>query len=124
MRMTATRRRARVALRIGGAVLVGALAAACGPTRRYRTEPEKTTIQVDNRAFSDMTIYVVEGGSRRRLGLAVGASTTTFTIPPTVVGVGRELQFLADPIGSIRTALTNRIYVTPGQEVTMVIPPS
>ena len=34
-----------------------------------------------------------------------------------------ELKFVVDPIGSSRTARTNRIYVTPGDQVRMVIPP-
>lgn len=105
------------------AIAVGT--ASCGgPRSRARAEAERAVVEVENRAFSDMTVYVVEGaGARRRLGLATGASTTTFTIPSSVVGLGRELQFIVDPIGSTRTAITNSLFVTPGQRVRMVIPP-
>jgi len=101
------------------------LLAGCGPRRPGSVAtPERTVIEVDNRAFTDMTVYVIEGvGARRRLGLANGASTTSFTIPASLVGNGRELTFLVDPIGSDRTALSNRIFVTPGQRVTLTIPP-
>lgn len=100
--------------------------AACSPRRPgSNPRPEPTSIQVDNRAFTDMTVYVIEGvGARRRLGLATGAATTTFTIPPAMVGNGRELTFLVDPIGSDRTAQSNRMYVTPGQHVVLTIPPN
>ena len=70
-----------------------------------------------------MTVYVVEGSARRRLGLATGSSTTKMTIPASAVAGGRELQFLADPIGSDRTAISDRIYVRPGETVTLMIPP-
>jgi hypothetical protein len=102
------------------------LASACSPGRtRPGSTTEPATIQVENRAFTDMTIYVIEsGGSRRRLGIATGASTSSFTIPATLVGLGRELQFMADPIGSNRTATSNRLWVSPGQQVTLLIPPN
>ncbi len=100
--------------------------AACSPRRPGSIpRPEPTSLQVDNRAFMDMTVYVIEGvGARRRLGLATGAATTTFTIPPSMVGNGRELTFLVDPIGSNRTAQSNRMYVTPGERVVLTIPPN
>ena len=103
-----------------------ALMAACGAARsRPVDSSESATIAVDNRAFSDMTVYVAETvGSRRRLGLATGVSTTVFTIPSTVVGNGRELSFIVDPVGSSRTAISNTLFVQPGQRVTLTIPPS
>jgi hypothetical protein len=85
---------------------------------------EAATVAVDNRGFSDMTIYVSESpGSRRRLGLATGVSTSVFTIPSNIVGNGRELMFIVDPIGSSRTGTSNSMYVQPGQRVTLTIPP-
>ena len=103
-----------------------AVMAACGAARSRPVDAsESATIAVDNRAFSDMTVYVAETvGSRRRLGLATGVSTTVFTIPSTVVGNGRELSFIVDPVGSSRTAISNTLFVQPGQRVTLTIPPS
>jgi predicted small lipoprotein YifL len=109
------------------AMLVVAIATAtagCGASRSPVDSAERSTIAVDNRAFTDMTVYLVESaGSRRRLGLATGLSTTVFTIPATVVGRGRELQFYVDPVGSSRTGSSNTLYVTPGQRVLLTIPP-
>ena len=82
-------------------VLLGLVAvavmSACGGARSRPgvAEAERATIAVDNRAFTDMTVYVSEAvGSRRRLGLATGVSTTVFTIPSTVVGNGRRGDYL------------------------------
>jgi hypothetical protein len=111
-------------------VLIGAVAAfaVCAAPAcfggRPRAPNEAAKVEVENRAFSDMTVYVVDlGGARRRLGTATGLSTTVLTIPQTAVGNGREVLFVVDPIGGARTAYTNRIYVTPGDEVRLVIPP-
>lgn len=103
--------------------LVGTLVA-CGGARQSRPgDAEPTTVAVDNRSFSDMTIYLVEAGSRRRLGTATGVSTTVLTIPASFVSLGRELQLLADPIGGRRAAVSNRIFIRPGEQVTLTIPP-
>lgn len=80
-------------------------------------------VVVDNRRFVDMTVYVVNGGERIRLGLAVGNSTTRLTIPLRIVRTSRELQFLADPIGSSRTGTSERLFVQAGDTVSLVIPP-
>lgn len=81
----------------------------------------RSFVEVQNRGYADMTVYIVEGGSRIRLGLANGNSTTRLAIPQSVVGGGRELQFLADPIGSTRTSVSDRIMVLPGDVVTLTI---
>lgn len=100
--------------------------AACSSGRQSRpgtSADERTTLQVDNRSFTDMTVYMVNGGQRIRLGLAVGKTVTSLTIPPRVLGASRELQFLADPVGSNRTAVSDRLYVRAGDTVTLMIPP-
>lgn len=105
-------------------LIVGALAFATGCVQsRPRTPAARTVLEVDNQGFTDMTMYVVNGGQRVRLGLATGKTTMSFTIPATVVGSGRELQFLADPVGSSRTAITEQMYVRAGETVSLVIPP-
>ena len=99
---------------------------ACSSGRQSRpgaVAEERTTVQVDNRSFTDMTVYIVNGGQRVRLGLAVGKTMTTLTIPARLLGSSRELQFLADPVGSDRTAVSDRLYVRAGDTVTLMIPP-
>lgn len=105
-------------------IAVLALAALACFGGKPRAPNEAAKVQVENQAFSDMTVYVLDaGGARRRLGTATGLTTTVLTIPQSVFGNGREVLFMIDPIGGARTARTNRIYVTPGDEVRLVIPP-
>jgi hypothetical protein len=80
-------------------------------------------VTVENRAFSDMTIYVLRGAERSRLGLVTGASTSTFEIPERMIFGTTALRFLADPIGGNQTPVSQEIGVQPGDTVVLTIPP-
>lgn len=82
----------------------------------------QTTVRVDNRNFLDMTIYVLSGSQRIRLGTAPGLTTRTFPIPGNLVFGVSTLQFQADPVGGSATPISQEITVTPGDEVTLIIP--
>lgn len=83
-----------------------------------------TTVVVDNRAFLDMTIYILRSGQRLRLGIAQSLAKTTLTIPHGIVFGSTQLRFLADPIGSNRTPVSEEITVMEGDEVTLTLPPT
>lgn len=105
------------------ALVVAVLAIACAGGRPGPPAPE-TAVEVRNQAFADMTVYVVEAtGARRRLGFAPGASTIVMRLPASLIGMGREVHFVVDPIGSTRTAMSNRMFVSPGDTVMLTIPP-
>lgn len=104
-----------------------ALAGACA-TKQNPDEPVEPTpptrLRVENQAFLDMTIYVYRNSQRVRLGIANGNSTTRMTIPPNLIFGATPLRFQADPIGSNRASMSQEITVSPGDEVTLTIPPS
>jgi len=120
-------RRARVFAAVALAAILG-FAAACG-SRTMQTSagdvarPDSATVLiVDNQALLDMTIYLLEGGSvRRRLGTASGLKKTRIPIASTIVGNGRELQFVADPVASRGNSVSQRIFVRRGDEVMLTI---
>lgn len=126
-RASAVYRRGMTQLLRGRAALIGvvALLGACGGARSSRpaAPAARTILEVDNRSFVDMTVYIVNGGQRVRVGLAVGKTVSQMTIPARVLGSARDLQFLADPIGSDRTAVSDQLFVRAGDRVTLVIPP-
>ena len=109
------------------AVVAGSVSmSACGAARQgpRGTDPP-TMVQVENQSFLDNNIYLVtSGGARVRLGTATGNSSTTMRIPATYVFGGTELRFLADPIGSQRTPISQSITVFPGDNVKLIIPPA
>lgn len=83
------------------------------------------TLRVDNQAFSDMTIYVIEpSGQRSRIGTATGNTITTLRIPSRLLGGARALRFQADPIGGTQTPISQEVTVIPGEVVILTIPPN
>ena len=83
-----------------------------------------TRLKVENQAFLDMTIYVYRSSQRIRLGIANGNSTTRFVIPSNLIFGSTPLRFQAAPIGGNRQPISQEITVSPGDEVTLIIPPS
>lgn len=96
--------------------------AAASQAEDSATPRAETAVRVENQSFSDMTIYVVRGGQRVRLGMVPGNSTRLFFLQPSLVPGVTPLRFLADPIGSSRTALSHEVVVQPGDVIEMVIP--
>jgi hypothetical protein len=110
---------------LAGPAAVGALGpGACyGRARGPAPAQEPTTVRVRNQSFLDHNIYVISGGARSRLGTVAGNNTAVLRIPPSFVQPGALLRFLADPIGSNVTPVSEQITVSPGDEVTLIIPP-
>lgn len=79
-------------------------------------------VRVDNRSMLDMTIYVLRGGERRRLGLVNALSTQVLPIPSVLIDGSGVLRFLADPIGGRRTPVSEEIFVRNGDVVQLMIP--
>ncbi len=106
-------------------VAVCAILPACASTgSNAAATREPTTVLIQNQAVLDMTIYVLRGGQRIRLGLATGVSDTRLTIPPGIIFGGALVRFIADPIGSNRAPVSEEISVTEGDEIVLRIPPS
>ena len=105
-------------------LVIGVLFSACSARQRGEGDLiiDQTTVTVDNQSFSDMTIYVSRG-QRVRLGSARGHAKTTFTIPPSIVAGVSTLRFIADPIGSTRSSVSEEINVNPGDSIGLTIPP-
>ncbi|HEU4560415.1 MAG TPA: hypothetical protein VFS20_21370 [Longimicrobium sp.] len=100
------------------------LAAAC--TGKGKDSPRamaQTTVRVDNQAWLDVNVYALNGGQRSRLGTVTAHAQGTFRLPDSIVGVGRALRFEVDPVGSSARGTSFEIYVTPGQQVRLTVPP-
>jgi hypothetical protein len=74
-------------------------------------------LQVVNHHWLDVTIYVIHGGQRTRVGVAGGSAQTRMMLPWRLLSVGGELRLYGDPIGSPELAITEVIVVQPGQSV-------
>jgi hypothetical protein len=114
------------AARLLAVLFVAALGSAgcVGKGRNAPTPQESATVLVHNRAFIDVDVYALYGGTRARLGTVTANGSTTFRLAQAIVGEGRELRFQVDPIGSRRQGTTYTMYVRPGEEITLTIPPT
>ncbi len=104
------------------------LSAGCGAARSapQATAPSpapsqadrgKTRVEIDNQNFNDMTIYLIEPGTRVLLGSVTGLTKTTLTIPRGGVGGDWKVVLLADPVGGSSPIRTPSLLVAPGQSV-------
>jgi hypothetical protein len=83
-----------------------------------------TSVNVDNQAWLDVDVFALASGQRSRLGTVSAHGSHTFRLPDSIVGSGRELQFLVDPVGSSAQGTSFRIFVSPGTEVRLTVPPT
>ncbi len=112
-------------MKLLGIAFICAMFAACasmGKQEPGQIRPQ-TTVVVDNRSILDMNIYIIRGGQRIRLGTANGLSRTSLKVPTGIVSGSTPVRFLADPIGSTRTPVSEEITVNEGDEVTLMLPP-
>lgn len=129
-KMTFVSRRAARWSRLAYVALLATSAASAACFRNSKPDPDAeptptTYLKVENRAFLDMTMYVIRNSQRVRLGVATGNATTKLVIPNTLLYSGNgTLQFLASPIGGRRSPVSQEISVSAGDEVDLLIPPS
>lgn len=97
----------------------GGLLAGCAhgytETQDVAVEDDRTMVRVTNNNWSDMTIYLLRSGSRRRLGTVTSQATHTFVVPAHLVVSSSSVHLVADPIGSSRTFTSAPILINPGQ---------
>ncbi|HSU95361.1 MAG TPA: hypothetical protein VLI43_16755 [Gemmatimonadaceae bacterium] len=106
------------------ALAVASLGCRSGHAARNASDgPVRTTIDVQNEDFNDMTVYVLVNGSRTRLGIANGNKTTVLTIPEYLLSGTTFLRFVANPIGGNRSPVSEEVDVSPGDQLVMVIRP-
>ena len=112
----------RVLYPIFFALVVLLVLPACGSTKPQAEEQGGTTVEVINRNWLSMEVYVVGQSQRVRLGRVGAGKTKLFTIPGHLITGATPLQFVMESSGAQRDVLSERFVVTPGDGVTLVIP--
>jgi len=109
---------------LGGALLAAACSrvARSAPPITPATEPA-TTVKVVNDNVLDMNVFVVSSGQRFRLGSVNGGHTEVFTLPRAIVHYSTQLVFEIRSIGNASVERTETMTVSPGDQVTLMIPP-
>ena len=93
---------------------VGAAAAEAGNTRSI-------TVRVVNHAWLDVTVYLLQGAHRDRIGVATASSTSTFQIPLRQLSAGAEYRLYGDPVGSRQTVRSEPLHAQDGDVVTWTL---
>ena len=107
------------------AAAVVLLAAACASSGGRSRAQEPTTLVVRNQSQYDMTIYAIrDNGQRVRIGRATSYTDSRMRIPNHLIFGVTTLRFLADPLATNGSPISNSIVVTPGEEITLTIPPA
>lgn len=101
---------------------LAALAAACrgAPSNAVRPQSapvEAVTVRVENRYRADVTVLVLRGSVRTRLGTIVTAGSAMFRLPATYVGDASGFYLIADPVGGTAVR-SDRVIVHGGERIT------
>jgi len=99
--------------------LILSVPAATLPSRAAAQEGQSVRVVVDNHAFWDMHVYVLEGGFRRSLGMATGLSNTSFEIPRSLAD--GDVQLIADPVGSRAGFVSHVLFPWPGDQLNLTL---
>lgn len=106
-------------------VLVGFAAVGCHRRAVAPINPQaEVAVTVDNQNFLDMTVYLIRGGQRIRLGMVPGLTKQILMVNPDLVGYGTDLRFEVHPIGGRGNPISETISVKPGDVINLTIPPS
>lgn len=66
-------------------------------------------LRVENHHHGDVTVFVVRGGIRQRLGLVTAATTTRFTIPSRFAADGAGFALLARAVGGTTSTRSDNV---------------
>ena len=87
-----------------------------GGSREKRTDPP-VVVEVRNRNWQDMHVYVLGAGQRYSLGVVTSQSTQRYELPEGAFATGRDIVLLADPIGSDEVYRSDPVLLHPGDVV-------
>ena len=104
------------------ALLVLMLLSACGSTKEQTGEQGGATVNVTNRNWLSMEIYVVGQSQRVRLGRVGAGKSKQFTIPAHLLSGATPLRFEMESSGPQRDVLSEAFIIAPGEEIILIIP--
>jgi hypothetical protein len=111
-------RRLRRAAPISVLLLIGFLTA-CNRLRHSSAptvEAAMVTVNIVNHNVLDMTIYMVNRGTRARIGQVTATTRGSFRVRLGQL-TGGELQLYADPIGALQGVTSDVVHLVDGQIV-------
>ena len=96
-----------------------AAASACGSARHSKASPTPSDsdilLEVDNRHWNDIVIYLMNGNQSQRLGMVSGVSTNSFVFPYRQLATGGKARLRAHPVGGQRSFTSEDVLIQSGQ---------
>ncbi len=80
-----------------------------------------TTVNVVNRNFREIVVYVVRSSTRFRLGMVTSMRSAKFDVSRDLLVPGSVIQVVAEVVGSAENTRTDEIRVEPGLVIDWVI---
>ena len=109
----------RAARILGWCLLVALVVGACrkrGDVDQPAPDPNTpVAVEIENHYQGDVTIYLVRGGLRQRLGMVTALGTAEFTFPWRWLSQSGSSRLLASPIAGARSYLSEPLLMQPGQ---------
>jgi hypothetical protein len=72
-------------------------------------------VEIENHFMGDVTIYLVRGSLRQRLGMVTALGAAEFTFPWRWLSQSGSSRLLAHPIAGARAQLSEPLILQPGQ---------
>jgi hypothetical protein len=79
------------------------------------------TLRIVNHSWLDVTVYVLQGNHRERIGTATATSTTEFHLPLRRLSSGGDYRLYGDPVGSRQTVRSEALHAQDGDVVTWTL---
>lgn len=89
------------------------------PTTDASGSKAQTYLTVDNTLPESFQMYVTDGVRRLRMGTVMPLRKTRLVIPPSVIFPAVSLEFLAQPMSNSGPAISERLTVSPGENVVL-----
>ncbi|GAB5518722.1 MAG: hypothetical protein RhofKO_09730 [Rhodothermales bacterium] len=104
-------------------VLVATLAG-CGSAKEATSDGPGTPVEVRNRNWRSMEIFVWDRARRVRLGRIKAGGVKSFTVPGYLTAPGTELRFEMESSGQNPDVFSELFVIAPGEAIILVIPNS
>jgi len=106
-------------LSVAALVMLGACVTAAEQTRSGHAVRSGTILTVQNDNWSDVTIYLMRGSARTRIGSVTAMRRAEFKLPAAYVVGASDVTLQAAPVGSNESYISPPILVFPGAHLAL-----
>jgi hypothetical protein len=92
---------------------------ACGSALHSKSSPSpansEVLLEVENHHWSDIVVYLMNGGQSQRLGMVGGVSTNNFVFSYRQIATGGRVRLRAHPVGGEDSFTSEDVSIQSGQ---------